>query len=120
MIGTTSACALKLPRNTVALEKDDEQVKFINMRIKSLWECPDQDEEDGTKHVPDTERFQTASREPVPPLANEPGELIDLDDDLREDPTIDSLSGVDTPEAICEESSQRDEDDNDVDTLIVM
>ena len=36
MIGTTSACALKLFRNTVALEKDDEQVSFINMRIKDV------------------------------------------------------------------------------------
>ena len=120
MIGSTPACALKLFRNTVALEKDDEQVSFINMRIKALWECPDQDEKVGAKHIVDTERFQTASREPVPPLANEPGELIDLDDDLREDPTIASLSGVDTPEAICEESSQRDEDDNDVVILIAM
>ena len=97
-----------------------EQVNFINKRIKALWECPDQDEEVGTKHVPNTERFQTASREPVPPLANEPRELIDLDDDLREDPTIDSLSSVDTTKAMVEESSQRDEDDNDVVILIVM
>ena len=51
MIGTTSACALKLYRNTVALEKDDEQVSFINMMIKSLWKCPDQDEEVGAKHI---------------------------------------------------------------------
>ena len=37
--------------NTVALEKDEEQVSFINMRIKALWECPDQDEEVGAKHI---------------------------------------------------------------------
>ena len=63
MIGTTSACALKLFRNTVALDKDEEQVCFINMRIKALWECPDQDEDEGAKHIADTERFQTSSRE---------------------------------------------------------
>ena len=31
-----------------------------------------------------------------------------------------SLFGVDTTIAICDESSQRDEDDNDVDTLIAI
>ena len=51
VIGTTSACALKLFCNSVALEKDKEQVSFINMRIKDLWEYPDQDEEVGAKHI---------------------------------------------------------------------
>ena len=111
---------LKLFCNTVALEKDEEQASFINMRIKALQECPDQDEEVGAKHIADTERFQQASHEPIPPLANEPEELIDLDDDFREDPTIASLSGVDTTATICEESSQGDEDENDVDTLLAM
>ena len=59
--GTTFACALKLFRNTVALEKDEEQVVFINMRIKALWECPDQDEEVGAKHIAYTEKFRPAS-----------------------------------------------------------
>ena len=120
MIGTTSTCALKLFRNSVALEKDEEQVSFINMRIKALWECPDQDEEVGVKYIADTERFQQASCEPIPPLGDEPGELIDLDDDLREDPAIANLSGVDTFPTLQEESSQGDEDENDVDTLIAM
>ena len=39
--------------------------------------------------------FQTASRVPIPPLAGEPRELIKLDDELLENPTISSLSGVD-------------------------
>ena len=118
MIGTTSTCALKLIRNTVALEKDEEQVSFINIRIKALWECPDQDEEVGAKHIADTERFQQASHESIPPLVDEPKDLINLDDDLREDPTISSLSGIDAIATIREESSQGDEDENDVDTLI--
>ena len=54
IVGTTSACALMLFRNTIALEKDEEQVSFINMRIKALWECPDQDEEVSAKHIVDT------------------------------------------------------------------
>ena len=90
------------------------------MRIKALWECPDQDEEVGAKHIADTERFQQASREPIPPLGDEPGELIELDDYLREDPAVASLSGVDNIATLQEESSQGDEDENDVDTLIAM
>ena len=114
MIGTTSACALKLFRNSVALEKDEEQVSFINMRIKSLWECRDQDEEVGAIHIADTKCFQQASREPIPPLGDEPRELIELDDDLQEDPTVTSLSGVDNIATLQDESSQGDEDKKDV------
>ena len=120
IVGTTSACALKLFRNTIALEKDEEQVSFINMRIKALWECPDQDEEVGAKHIADTERFQAASREPIPPLAGEPGELIDLDDELIEDRTVARLSGDDSNAQIGDDSSQKEEEENDVDTLIAM
>ena len=94
LLGTTSPCDLKLFRNTVALEKDDEQVNFINMRIKALWECCDEDEEVGAKHIADTERFQTTSCEHVPSLAGELGELIELDDELVENPTIGSLTRV--------------------------
>ena len=74
------------------MEKDEEQVVFINMRIKALWECPDQDEEVGAKHIVDTEMFQQASRDPIPLLAGEPGELIELDDELIEDFTMARLS----------------------------
>ena len=95
MIGTTSACALKLFCNTVPLEKDEEQVSFINMRIKALWECPDQDEKVGAKHIAEGEWFQEASREPIPPLAGEQGGLIELDDELLEDPIVASLTGED-------------------------
>ena len=80
VIGMTSARALKLLCNTVALEKDEEQVSFINMRIKALWECPDHNKEVGAKHIAEGARFQAASREPIPPLVGEPGELIELDD----------------------------------------
>ena len=120
MIGTTSACALKLFWNTVALEKDEEQVCFINMRIKALWECPDQDEEVGAKHIANTERIQTAPREPIPPFPGEPRELIELDNELLEDPTVASLSGVDVDAQNFDDSSQKEDKENDEDNLIGM
>ena len=92
VIGTTFACALKLFRNLVALEKDEERVSFVNKRIKVLWDCPDQDKEVGAKHIAEGERFQAASREPILPLAGELGELIELDDELLEDPTVANLT----------------------------
>ena len=101
------------------MEKDEEQVIFINMRIKALWECPDQDEEVGAKNLADTERFQPASREPIPPLAGEPGELIELDDELIEDISLARLTGEDNAR-IAEETSIRDEEENDIDDLIAM
>ena len=120
MLGTTSTCALKLFRNSIALEKDEEQVNFINMRLRALWEYPDQDEEVGAKHIADIERFQPASREPISPLACEPRELIELEDDLLEDPTIANLYRVDITTQNIEDSSPKEDEDNDVDTLIVM
>ena len=113
MIGTTFACALKLFQNTVALEKDDEQVCFINIRIKVLWECLDQDEEVGEKHMADTERFQVVSREPIAPLAGEPRELIELEDGLLEEPTLVRLSRVDADAQNFEDGSQKEDEDND-------
>ena len=111
---------MKLFSNTVALEKEDELVNFINMRIKALWECLDQDEEVGAKHIADTECFQTASREPIPPLACEPGELIELDDELLADPTVAGLSGVDIHAMDLDESCEKDDEENNEDTLIAM
>mgnify|MGYP006973854216 CR=1 FL=1 len=75
---TTFTCALKLFRNTVGLEKNEEKASFINMRIKALWECPTQDEEVGAKHIANIERFRAASREPIPLVVGQPGELNDL------------------------------------------
>ena len=86
---------------------------FINMRIKGLRECLDMDEEVGAKHMTNIEHFQLASCEPIPPLVGEPRELIDLDDELLEDPTVATAQ-------MCEESSQKEEEENDVDTLIAM
>ena len=113
VIGTTSACALKLFRNSISLEKDEEHVSFINMRIKALWECPNQDEEVRAKHIAEGERFQAASREPIPPLAGEPRELIELDDELLEDPTIASLTGEYADTQNSEDSSQNEAEEND-------
>ena len=45
---------LKLFRNDTALEKYEEQVTFINMRLRALWECPNQDEKVGMKYIANT------------------------------------------------------------------
>ena len=82
----TSPCILKLFQNTIALEKDEEQVCFINVWIEALSECPDQDKVVGAKHIVDMEWFEVVSREPILALAGEPRELIDLDYELPEDP----------------------------------
>ena len=70
-------------------------------------------EEVGAKHIEDTKCFQVASCEPIPPLADEPKELIDLDNELLEDPTVATAQ-------MCEESSQKEEEENDVDTFIAI
>ena len=57
----TIACALKMFRNCVALEKDFEQVNFIKMRIQGIWDYPDQDQEVRAKHINETEGFQMTS-----------------------------------------------------------
>ena len=61
-----------------------------------MWECRDQVEEVGAKHIRNTKHFQPASYEPIPPLASDPREHIDLDDKLLEGPTIASLCRVHT------------------------
>ena len=73
------------------------------MRIKALWECPNQNEEVGAKHIADIERFQVVPCEPIPPLAGEPGERTDLDDELIEDPTVSRMSRKDTNDQICDD-----------------
>ena len=105
--GTTLACALKLFRNCISLEKDEAQVSFIKMRINGIWECPDADQEVGAKHVGDTERYQLASREPMPPLANEAGDLGELKDEPICDSTLHG-AGEDQTE---EHSNHVDDDD---------
>ena len=104
---------LKLFWNTIAFEKDEEQVCLINIQIQALWECLGQDDEVGAKHVADMEWFQATSREPIPPLAGELGELIELDDELLEDPAIASLTGVDADAQNSEDSSQKQDEEND-------
>ncbi len=75
------------------------------MRINGIWECPDADQEVGAKHVGDTERVQTASREPMPPIADEAGELGDLNDEPLCVPSQASNMAI-------AETSNEDQDDN--------
>ena len=67
-------------RNCVAMEKDHEQVNYIKMRIQGIWDCPDQDQEVGAKDINENERFQMTLREPMEPIDEEVGDLVDLED----------------------------------------
>ena len=121
MIGTTSACALNLFRNAIALEKDDEQVNFMSMRIQALWECSDQDQEVGAKHIDSTEIFQHASRGPIPPLVGgQPGELIHLEDDLLEDTAVLRLRGEKEQVVETEQESSHMEHNDENDTSAIL
>ena len=71
------------------MEKDPEQVNFIKMRIY-LWDCPDQDQEVGAKHIKETEMFQMTSREPMEPIDEEVGVLGDLEDVSESEQTQES------------------------------
>ena len=113
------ACALKMLRNCISLEKDEAQVSFIKMRINGIWECPDADQEVGAKHVGDTERYQCASREPMPPLANEAGELGELKDEPMSNPSFLEQGEEDNDE----HSNQADEDvalDDEIEDLALL
>ena len=79
------------------------------MRIKAL----DQDEVVGAKHIADRERFLVASHEPIPPLAGELGQLIELDDELLEDRTVATLTGEPVDAHNSEDNSHKEEDEND-------
>ena len=86
--GTTTTCALKMFRNSVALEKDPEQVNFIKMRIQGIWDYLDQDQEVGAKHINETQMFQMSSREPMEPKDEEVGDLVDLEDVVVRNPSL--------------------------------
>ena len=59
------------------------------MRIQGIWDCPDQDQEVGAKHINETEMFQMASREPMEPIDEEAGVLGDLEDVSESEQTQD-------------------------------
>ena len=48
------------------------------MRIQGIWDCPDQDQEVGAKHINETEMFQLTSRELMEPIDENGGDLVDL------------------------------------------
>ena len=52
-------------------------------------------------------------------ISREPGELIELDDELIEDISLARLTGEDNA-CIAEETSIQDEEENDIDDLIAM
>ena len=63
-------------RNSVALEKDLEQVSFIKMRIQGIWGCPDQDQEVGAKHINESQMFQITFRKLVELQMKTQGNLL--------------------------------------------
>ena len=94
--------------------------QFYKHEDQSAVEMPRSHKEVGAKHIADTEHFQTTCREPIPPLVGEFGEVIELNDELVEDPTIASLSGTNTNAQYLEESLDNNDEENDEDTLIAM
>ena len=50
------------------------------MRIQGIWDCPNQDQEVGTKHINETKMFQMTYWEPMEPIDEEAGDLVDLED----------------------------------------
>ena len=66
--------------NYIALEKDSEQANFIKMRIQGIWDCPNQDQQVGAKHINETQRFQMTFREPMEPIDKEARDLVELED----------------------------------------
>ena len=50
------------------MEKDLSQDNFIKMSIQGIWDCPDQDQEVGAKHINETGMFQLTSKEPMEPI----------------------------------------------------
>ena len=77
-------------KNSVALEKDPKHVNFIKMRIQGIWDSLDQDQEVGAKHINETEMFQMTSREPMEPIDEEAGDLVELEDVSESEHTNDS------------------------------
>ena len=90
--GTTTACALKMFKNSIALEKEPEQVNFIKMRIQGIWDCSDQDREVGAKHINEIEMFQMTSQEPMELIDEEAGDLGDLEDVSESEQTQESAN----------------------------
>ena len=84
------------------------------MRINGIWECPDADQEVGAKHVGETERYQIASREPMPPLANEAGELGDLQDEPLSDPTMHGEEENENSNQVEEGTTNLEDEDEDL------
>ena len=82
-------------KNSVALEKDPEQVNFIKMRIQGIWDCPDQEQKVRAKHINETEMFQMTSREPMEPIDEEAGDLVDFEDVSKSEHTNESTEHTD-------------------------
>ncbi len=77
--GTTIACALRKGRNCVAIDIDEEAVKFIKMRLAALPTLPDENEELGAKSSSDFAKM--TSSEVQPPMSSaleDDAELVEV------------------------------------------
>ena len=61
------------------------------MRILDIWDCLDQDQVVGAKHINETEMFQMTSREPLELIDKEVGDLVDLEDVSESEHANDSV-----------------------------
>ena len=64
------------------------------MRIQGIWDYPDQDQEVEAQHINETKRFQMTLREPMEPIDEESGHLVDLEDVSESKHTHDSTEHV--------------------------
>ena len=65
------------------------------MRIQGIWDCPDQDQEVGAKHINETEMFQMTSRKLMEPIDEESGDLGDLEDVAESEHTQETTNHTD-------------------------
>ena len=60
------------------------------VRTQGIWDCPDQDQEVGAKHINETKMFQMTSRETMEIMDEEAGDLVDLEDESEFEQTHES------------------------------
>ena len=65
------------------------------MNIQGIWDCPNQDQEVGAKHINDTKMFQMTSKEPMELIDEEVGDLVELEYVSESKHTSDSIECTD-------------------------
>ncbi|MCO5610954.1 hypothetical protein L7F22_065201 [Adiantum nelumboides] len=111
---TTTVSALKRSQNVIAVECDPLQVKFIEQRVTTLKELPDEFQEVGMKSMASDPRFFDAFGEPQFLIGSEKiGEIVDLVDFEPDNVEVEEQAS-DTPVQITsmgEETRNEEEED---------